>query len=609
MNRQSHVATRLAKSALSLALGGIFALGAPGASAVSFETENFTGSFDSTISFGMQWRMSGTSCRIIGNDNGGCAPTNGTLGEVVNGPGFGWTSDPDFNYLQFDNGNLNYKKNQLVSAALKGNHELALRFRDGWSALGRFSWLYDPAADNTERTPLSGDAKSISVHNITLLDLWVAKDFEIADRPGKVRVGNQVLSWGEDIFIYGGINIINPIDLTRVHKPGVQLKEVFRPAPIASFNIGATDNLSVEGFWQFHWNAFRFDPVGTYFSTADVVGKGQLDAFVPSSLLIDPITGIGAPPGTVGDIGTISNGTFIPAGQRFTLNDLLAIGTVVPALPSNTPPNLNQFGFALRYKADNANAEWGFYYLHYNDKIPFLSFVNDPAITANPFNLGYFLDYGRNRNLFGVSVNGNVGDWAVGAEISYRPKDGVGIDPTVPLTGPYSVYNGPGVYPGYVDTKKWQAHLTTIYLLGPSGDLGWLLRGLNAAEGTLLLEVATAYYPQLDNSGKYPYLLPNYELPNKWSTGLVGSFGVVYPHVFGTPVNLTPQIDIAWDIKGTTPNAIPFVEGRLAVTPSLNFEYLNKWRAQLAYTNYSGGAGNNLLRDRDYISFNVSYAF
>ena len=330
MNGQPDFALRARARMAALALGGVFALAVPTASAVSFETEDVKGSFDSTVSFGLQWRMSGTSCRIIGNDNGGCAPTTGKLGEVVNGPGFGATSDPDFNYLQSDNGNLNYRKNQLVSSVLKGNHELALRFRDGWSALGRFSWLYDPAADNTERTPLSDGAKNISVHNITLLDLWLAKDLELGDRPAKIKVGNQVLSWGEDIFIYGGINIINPIDLTRAHKPGVQLKEIFRPAPMASFNFGATANLSIEGFWQANWNAFRFDPVGTYFSGADVVGKGQQQAFVPSSVL-------GAPPGTVGDIGTISNGTFIPAGQRFTLNDLLAIGTVVPALPTQNP--------------------------------------------------------------------------------------------------------------------------------------------------------------------------------------------------------------------------------------------------------------------------------
>src|SRR5512143_2354086 len=150
MNGQSTFAPRFARRALALVLGCAVGLGSSTALAATFETENFTGSFDSTISFGMQWRMSGTSCGIVGNDNGGCAPTSGTLGELVNGPGNGFTSTPDFNYLQSDNGNLNYKKNQLISAAFKGNHELLLRFRDGWSALGRFSWLYDPAVDNTE---------------------------------------------------------------------------------------------------------------------------------------------------------------------------------------------------------------------------------------------------------------------------------------------------------------------------------------------------------------------------------------------------------------------------------------------------------------------------
>jgi hypothetical protein len=586
----------------TLALGIAGVLTAPAAPAASFETEWVKGSFDSIISFGLQWRMQGRDCGIIGNDNGGCVPTTGTLGERVNGPGQGATSNPDFNYLQTDDGNLNFNKNDLVSAALKGTHELALQFPQQWRALVRGSWLYDFRADHTQRTPLTDDAKDIAVRNITLLDAWVSKDLDLFGQPAKFRVGNQVISWGEDIFIYGGVNVVNAIDLRRAHVPGTQLKEIFRPAPMASFNFGATDKLSLEGFYQFRWNAFRFDPVGTYFSGADVLHNGQQPAFVPSSIL-------GLPPGSVGDVGTISNGTFIPAGQRFTLADLLGLQTVVPNLDDHTPPNSGQFGLAARYKSDVADAEWGFYYLRYHDKIPFVSFVNDPTITANPFGLGYFLDYGKNRDLFGVSVNTKLGDWAVGAELSYRPRDGVGIDPTVPLSGPYAAFAGPGTYRGFVDEKKWQAHLTTIFLLGPSGDLGWLLRGIGAAEGTLLLEAAATYYPNLDLSGNKPYLLNNYELPTKLSSGIVGELGVVYPHAFGTSINVTPQIDFAYDISGISPNTIPFIKGRLAVTPSLNFEYLNRWRAQLLYTNFSGGGGNNLAKDRDFFSLSISYQF
>jgi hypothetical protein len=600
MQRQPDDARRIRRRAIVLALAGLGLAAPAGALAGSFENEWVKGSFDSVISYGMQWRMQGRSCQIIGNDNGGCVPTEGRLGEVVNGPGFGFTSNPDFNYLQADDGNLNFDKGDIVSAALKGTHELSLQFREGWRALVRATWLYDFKADDTRRTPLSDDAKTVAARDITLLDAWVSKDFEIAGRPGKVRVGNQVMSWGEDIFIYGGINVINAIDLRKAHVPGTQLKEIFRPAPMASFNFGATNNVSIEGYYQFAWNSFRFDPVGTYFSVADVVGNGKQDAFVPSSLLP-------APPGTVGDIGTVSTGGIIPAGQRFTAEDLYAIGTVVPSLATHKPPHSGQFGLALRYKAENS--EWGFYYLRYHDKVPFISFVNDPSITSNPFGLGYFIDYGRKRDVFGVSVNTNIGDWAVGAEVSYRPKDSVGIDPTVPLSGPHAAFAAPGTYPGFVDEKKWQAHATAIFLLGPSGDLGWLLRALSAAEGTLLAEAAVTHYPDLDFSGARPYLLTNYELPNRTSWGYVVSFNVVYPHLFGTPVNVTPQIDFLHDVNGTSPNTIPFIEGRKAITTSLNFEYINTWRGQLAYTWYSGGGTNNLYRDRDFLSFNVSYAF
>jgi hypothetical protein len=592
-----------AKGKLALAAVAVAALcGMQAVHAVTFESGSVKGSFDSTISFGLQVRGQNRDCSIIGNDNGGCVPTTGFLGELVNGPGQGATSNPDFNYLQADDGNLNFNRHDIVSMALKGTHELLLQFPQDWRALVRGSWLYDWRADHTRRTPLTDDARDIAVHDIELLDAWVSKDFDIFGRPAKVRAGNQVISWGEDIFIYGGVNIVNAIDLRRFHVPGTQLKEIFRPAPMVSFNLGATDNLSFEGFYQFRWNAFRFDPVGTFFSVADVVGKGQQDAFIPSSVL-------GAPPGTVGDIGTVSNGAFIPAGQRFTLQDLLAIGTVVPKLDDHTPPNSGQLGLAMRYKYPGSSAEWGFYYLRYHDKVPFVSFVNDPAITANPFGLGYFVDYGKDRDLYGVSVNTKLGDWAIGGEISYRPRDGVGIDPTVPLSGPYAAFSGPGTYRGFVDEKKWQAHLTAIYLLGPSGDLGWLLRGLGAAEGTLLAEAAVAHYPSLDRSGARPYLLTDYTLPSNTSWGYVISFNVVYPHFLGSEVNVTPQIDFAHDVNGTSPNTIPFIEGRKAVTPSLNFEFMNRWRAQLAYTWFSGGGGNNLIKDRDFLSFNVSYSF
>ena len=152
--------TSLQLKPLALAIAALGAAFATPAAAFKFDLDNgITGSFDSTISFGMQTRLQSTDKSIIGNDNGGNVPTVGDLGVKVNGPGFGATSNPDFNYLNTDDGNLNYKKHDIVSAVLKGTHELFLTQKGNWSALGRFTWSTDMRADNTHRTSLHKDAE------------------------------------------------------------------------------------------------------------------------------------------------------------------------------------------------------------------------------------------------------------------------------------------------------------------------------------------------------------------------------------------------------------------------------------------------------------------
>jgi hypothetical protein len=596
---------RFNRVAQALALGGVGLLMAQPATAVEFETGSLKGSFDSTISFGVQRRLQKQDCRIIGNDNGGCAPTSGTLGEVVNGPGLGFTSSPDFNNLQADDGNLNYNKGDIPSATLKGTHELYLKAPQGLSGLLRATWSKDFRADHTRRTPLSEDAKDLAVNNITLLDAWVAKDFTLAGRPAKVKLGNQVISWGEDIFIYGGVNVTNAIDLRKFHTPGTQLKEVFRPAPMISLNTALTDKLSLETYYQFRWNGFQFDPVGTYFSGADVVGRGVQGAFLPSSLL-------GEPPGSFGDPGTVSNGLLAPPGTRLTLDDLVAAGTFVPREFERKPRKGGQFGAALRYKADNG-VEWGAYYLRFHDKLPFIGFGANPGAPGPD---SFFVSYGESRNLFGVSANTVVGDVAVGAEISYRPKDSVMIDPTVPLAGPFSVMDvanttgSRALVKGFVDEKRWQAHLTGFYLVAPSSPLGSVSKALGAAEWTMLGEVAVTYYPRLNRSGAIPYLLPNYELPTKASAGYVLSTFLAYPHVGGGEWNMSPQLDFSHDVYGTTPNALPFVKGRKAMTLSLNFDRDNsKWKVNVGATRFWGGGSNNLAIDRDFFFTSMSRSF
>ena len=44
-----------------------------------------------------------------------------------------------------------------------------------------------------------------------------------------MRAGKQVVNWGESTFIGGGINSINPIDVSAFRRPGAEIKEGLIP--------------------------------------------------------------------------------------------------------------------------------------------------------------------------------------------------------------------------------------------------------------------------------------------------------------------------------------------------------------------------------------------
>ena len=157
--------TSLQLKPLALAIAALGAAFATPAAAFKFDLDNgITGSFDSTISFGAQMRMQSTDKSIIGRDNGGTVPTAGDP-KIHLPSGY---ANPDFNYLNTDDGNLNYKRHDIVSAVIKGTHELFLTEKGNWSALGRFTWSSDLRADNTRRTPLHDDAEDAMEKNISL---------------------------------------------------------------------------------------------------------------------------------------------------------------------------------------------------------------------------------------------------------------------------------------------------------------------------------------------------------------------------------------------------------------------------------------------------------
>ncbi len=604
--------------------------------------------FDSILSVGVALRTSGTNCTFVGADNGGCAGTGAT--PLQNSDPSKFSASIDTLRLNQDDGNLNYKKWQLVTANTQIVSDLAIRGPDGWSGLLRGTVNYDGAITHTNRTDLDPLAESIAQSNPRLLDAYISKNLDIADHEVRIRVGNQVLTWGESLFILGGINSINPIYVPGAHSTGTQLKTLFLPSQMASFSASLIDGLGVEAFYQWKWNSFTFDAPGSYFSTLDVLGRGGRALFLPTSVVNATLTSTGLsalqfPKGTIGDNGTYIVGnnpqTLQPYNRKLTIEELanpntnpfgtlLGTGTVI-SRGRDHEPNAGQYGVAFRYKLPDSGNELGLFYFRYNDKIPFGSFtiVNTKN---NPVGLELNLDYGEKRDLYGMSYSFVLGDWQLGTELSYRPRDGVAIDPSSvsDTSSPYYCANYTnsnlnlivgasaskpiGTYcRGSIDTANYQFQVSGLNIVSPSGPLGWLLDLTGASESILIAEADFGYYPNLELNKGIPYASTgNYELPTKKIAGAVVFGSLTWPNIFGTRAALMPDLAVSQGITGLPATALPgFIEGAGSATLGFNVDFKVKpaTTMRVDYTQNWGGGASNLLRDRNFMSISITTAF
>ncbi|MCK9993722.1 MAG: hypothetical protein Dbin4_02242, partial [Alphaproteobacteria bacterium] len=98
----------------------------------------------------------------------------------------------------------------------------------------------------------------------------------------------------------------------------------------------------------------------------------------------------------------------------------------------------------------------------------------------------------------------------------------------------------------------------------------------------------------------------NYATPFSW--GATGIFNMTYNRVFGSPVNLVPQVSWRWDLGGRTPSPLGnYMAERKAIGLSLAANYQSRWTGSVSWTaNFGPDAP---LDDRDFASINLAYAF
>jgi hypothetical protein len=590
-----------------LALAVALALSTP-ALALQFEFDNgVKANVDTTLSYGIAIRNSDRDPALFGIANGGTARS-----------------------VNEDNGNLNFDKGKAFYNLARVLEEVEVKYRN-FGFFGRGVAYYD--FDLHDSNKLGPEGRRRLGQQVLGLDGFVYGAFEPAGHTTRLRAGRQVISWGESTFIGNGINVINPVDVSKLRIPGSDLKDAFLPTTGIWGSLELTKAASVEGFYLTNHDKTRIDPKGSYFSNNDFAsddankvilsfGRRRDDRFPPTNPVPPVIP-------RLGPTATALYGPYDPAASVWA-----------PRTPDHDASDNGQYGIAFRYLAhDLNNTEFGFYHINYHSRTPLFSGIKGKPtsiLTGGPLitpicataslaalchtgTANYFAEFPENIKLFGVSFNTQgPGGVALQGEYSYRSNlplqyatpelllASLGLPnlitgqtqiPGLPAGATAAALIPDGTYMrGYARVKASQAQVT--------GTKSWP-NVMSAEQLVFVTEVGANWFHNLPSGVKFngpAVFLPATDLGStlpaigafsKQTDGFLTEFSWGYRvaarleyanALFGG--NLAPRFSFAHDVKGVGPN---FNQGVKAASLGLSWDYQRRWVVDAQYTNYWGG--------------------
>ncbi len=642
--RGSSVKGRPWRAGATMALLPLLVAGAAQGAEFSFADNEVTGSLDTTLSYGSMWR-------VQGRDKGNITDINA------------------------DDGNRNFDTG-LVSEVYKATSDLSIKYQN-YGAFVRGTAFYDTqimdkrndyygTTDGVERpsqnfpndNEFTEDARHNAGRKAQILDAYLYGNWDIYDKPLAAKVGRQVLSWGEGVFYRGGVNTINPVDAAKFHLPGSELKEVLVPMEAFSFNLGLTDDLSMEAFYQWKWKETQLDPAGTYFGDTDLFAEGGNTAYTTTA---DPdLLGIMGLYPTAVALGAVGNGRYGPNAYVNPANGVFKVANIGKDIEAD---DSGQFGVSFRYIAEELNStEFGFYFVNYHAKEPQIAIdlrdyagVDLAGLTAfGPAGPGIATldmasnaearrDYVEDIRMYGFSFNTTVGDASFSGELAYRPNAPISIAATDDLlgdllgqgvTGQTNIYDSSvsgnqacaavsgkqlcrsQLFENYQRAETYNLSLSTIYNFGPMASFDSVMgvaevasqhiRGSSlkyrAYDGSTRKFASTTdkAYVDPENGDSDQITRDSYG----YTLLVSGTWNDVY-----AGVKLAPYVVYQDDFQGNSDRTGNFIEGRKAYTLGMDATYLNAFEVGLQYTEYYGAGRNNSMRDRDNVSLSAKYSF
>lgn len=449
-------------SAAVLALAGAFT------AAQAYETKfgEVAIVFDTTVSMGASVLTADVNSKFLPEANGGPVDPRSdgpgaslaSAGFAVGGGGSSYytANSPNFDgTANGDDGRLNFGNGDLIGANVKATHDIQATWQN-YKLFARAIGFYDVVMndeDAGDRSQLTDQALGDVGRNYELLDMFVSADYTVADLPVNLRVGKQVINWGESTFIQNGLNAFNPIDVAAIRRPGSEIKEALVPVNAVFASVSLPISVSLSGWYALDWEPVEIDPSGTPFSSADAIAMGSgiggnnSFSFVTASpfgtnrracnnlsagtayvhangYLFDPNDAgqaLGNDRLECGDSAFVRDDIALTIGQHELIRlgqvngtggqvdlsgDGVTYGTtgVLFRGEDYQASDDGQFGLKATWFAEELNGtEFGFYFQNYHSRLPFVQLEARPGDTAA--DLQYYLN-GRNVDTGSVTTRG-----------------------------------------------------------------------------------------------------------------------------------------------------------------------------------------------------------
>lgn len=287
-----------------------------------------------------------------------------------------------------DDGNRNFDQWSIINNRISTIIDMDLRYKDiGFFVRPKAFYDHVYMTDNDNDSPLTNnnfqpglatinktdefDSETEDAHGrrVRLLDAFFYGIFELGDMLIDFRAGEQVIQYGESLFLSGIASTQAQADIAASVTPGAEIKEILLPSGAVSLNVDVTDTLTLGGYYKYEWEPHEFMEAGHFRSTTDFLDKA-------------------------------GNAIFLPMGTFSRVKD-------------DDPSDSGQFGLKLIWQAPDylKGTEFGLYYINYH---PFL-FYN------LGFGLGtYNLLYWEDVMVYGASFSTELFDANVSGEISYH---------------------------------------------------------------------------------------------------------------------------------------------------------------------------------------------